>query len=378
MKKSKLITILFLSALYTTTLVSLLKPDDVFSPKEKRYLAQKPDFSAKTLFSGEYGKDYETYLNDQFPMREELASLHTVCERMLGKSEISGIYFGKDDYFIEHHNKTIYNTDLAKRNQTAVVQFLKEMSDKLGNDRVRFLAVPSAETVLTEYLPKSAPNSAENTMLARYQKNLQEIFVPLKDFLQQKEMYYRTDHHWTTDGAFAGYQAWAKSMGITPYMKDNFKEVILKDDFYGTVSTRVNTEVRPDSLKALVPKFDVKYEVEYAGDDTPSDSLYVKEMLGSPEPYAVYLKGNQPLTKIKTTGLPDEMSERKLLVIKDSFGNSLIPFLVNHYEETIVIDLRYYNSSVRELIETEQITDICVVQNPAQMSKEKTLYKINR
>lgn len=378
MKKNKIITILFLSGLYLTTLASILKPDDVFSPKEKRYLAQKPELSAKDVLSGKYGRDYESYLNDQFPMREQIASLHTGCERLLGKCEISGIYFGKSDYFIEHHEKSQYHTDLAKRNQEAVFQFLNNMSTQLGNDRVRFLAAPSAETVLTEYLPKGAPDSAENEVLKEYETQMGKAFVSLQKTLKQENTYYRTDHHWTTEGAFTAYQAWADSMGINPRQREEFEEVTLKDDFYGTVSARVNTEVKPDSLMALVPKFNVKYQVQYEGDSTIYDSLYARDLLDSPEPYAVYLKGNQPLTRIKTTGTPKEMAGRKLLVIKDSFGNSLIPFLVNHYEETIVVDLRYYNPSIKDLIERENITDICVVQNPAQMSKETSFYKINR
>lgn len=385
MKKNKFIAILFLGGLFLITLSSLAKPDDVFSVKEKRYLAQKPDFSADTLFSGKYGRDYEIYLNDQFPLREPLAALHTDCERLLGKTEISGIYFGKSDYFIEHHKKKEYHTSLADKNQTAVLEFLHNVSGQLGSDRVRFLAVPSAETILTKYLPNSAPSSAESDVLEKYQQQLNktgngQVFVPLQNDLEtsQKEyqIYYRTDHHWTMDGAFLGYRAWADSMGISSRSKDDFSETILKNDFYGTVSARVNTEIQPDSLSAFLPLFDVNYEVYYPDAKTPANSLYAKEMLDGPEPYAVYLKGNQPFTRIHTEGISQEMSDRKLLVIKDSFGNSLVPFLVNHYPETTVIDLRYYNQSLSELICKEQITDICVVMNPAQMAKEKSLYKI--
>lgn len=389
MRKNKLITILFLSGLSLITLASFAKTDDVFSQKEKRYLAQKPKLSFETLFSGEYGKNYETYLNDQFPLREPLAALHTDVEGLLGKSEISGIYFGKSDYFIEHHEEKEYETDLAKRNKTAVLDFLKKMSEQLGSDRVRFLPAPSAETVLTNYLPEGAPPSAETSILKEYQNQLntigmEELLVSAKDALihagksEKTQLYYRTDHHWTTDGAFISYNAWAKSLGITPRKKTEFSEVNLKEDFYGTISARVNTKIRPDTLKALMPDFDVNYQIEYSSESGSSDSLYALEMLDSPEPYAVYLKGNQPLTRIITNGVPAEMSDRKLLVVKDSFGNSLIPFLVNHYPETLVVDLRYYSPSLRELIETEQITDICVVGNPAQMAKEKSFYKINR
>lgn len=382
MKKSKWIIGLFLICLYIPTLTSILKADDVFSKKEKRYLAQKPELTADTLLSGKFGNDYETYLNDQFPFREPIAALHTDCERLLGKSEISGVYFGLSDYFIEHHQKTDYTTELAKRNENDVFEFLEIMSKQLGENRVRFLPIPSAETVLTGYLPKGAPPSVEHEILADYDKK--EFLVPVKEALEnahQKEnvqLYYRTDHHWTMHGAFAGYQAWAASTGITPRQLNEFEVSSLKEDFYGSVSARINTNVTPDSLLKLTPKFPVTYEVEYFGEEHSYDSLYAEEMLKSPEPYAVYLKGNQAFTRIKTDSIAKEMSNRKLLVIKDSFGNSLVPFLVNHYPETLVVDLRYYNLSLAELIKKEEITDLCVVFNLAQMAKEKTLYKINR
>lgn len=382
MKKSKIIIGLFLICLYLPTLASLIKPDDVFSKKEKRYLAQKPKLSMDTLFSGEFGADYEAYLNDQFPFRESIASLHTNCERVLGKSEISGVYFGASDYFIEHHQKKDYTTNLAKKNETAVFTFLKDMSEQLGKDNVRFLPIPSAETVLTGYLPKGAPPSAENDVLANY--DCKELLVPVKDALEEipseeaSPIYYRTDHHWTMYGAFAGYEAWAKSVGITPYLLNDFDISNIKDDFYGSISARVNTEVKPDILLKFTPKFPVTYQVEYLGDDKRYDSLYAMEMLASPEPYAVYLKGNQAFTRIRTAGTDEEMSGRKLLVIKDSFGNSLVPFLANHYSETLVVDLRYYNSSLSEFIKTEKVTDICVAFNLAQMAKERTLYRITK
>lgn len=280
-------------------------------------------------------------------------------------------------------------TELAEKNEAALFRFLQDMSGQLGDDRVRFLPVPSAETVLSGYLPDGAPPSAENEVFKRYHRRAEslkekEALVPLKEELKKAqkegagELYYRTDHHWTMDGAFVGYTVWADTMGIAPKQKAEFTKKKLKEDFYGTVAARVNTEVHPDTLLAFVPEFPVRYQVEYQDVEALSDSLYVPEMLNGPEPYAVYLKGNQAFTRIRTEGSEDVMQKRKLLVVKDSFGNSLVPFLVNHYSETLVVDLRYYKPSLAELIEEEGVTDICVVMNPAQMSKETALYKINR
>lgn len=382
MRKSKWITALFLGCLFLTALASVAKPDRYFSEKEKRYLAQKPHLTAENLISGSYGKDYESWLNDQFPLREQLTAWRTVCERFLGKSEIGGIYFGKEDYFIEHHTKSIYATELAEKNKDAVLKFLREMEQRLGEDRVRFLPVPSSETVLTGYLPDGAPPSAELTVLKEYGK--ETFSAAVKDALisfqneNEAQLYYRTDHHWTMEGAFVGYCEWADSVGITPKQREEFSDKILKTDFYGTVSAKINAQAVPDSLLALIPKFNVEYLVEYPDSTVPETTLYAEEMLYGPEPYGVYLKGNQSLTRIRTIGAGDDRNGRKLLVVKDSFGNSLVPFLVNHYPETLVIDLRYYNQSLGELIRKEQITDICVVYNTAQMAKETSLYKINR
>ena len=211
-------------------------------------------------------------------------------------------------------------------------------------------------------------------------RKLAEIYVPVETVLSENQkrgqLYYRTDHHWTTAGAFLAYETWAKSMGFSPLSREDFTEVTLKDDFYGTVSARVNAHTKADSLTAYMPRFPVSYQVQYAQESALSDSLYDTELLDSPEPYAVYLRGNQPLTRICTEPVSAEMSGRKLLVIKDSFGNSLLPFLVKHYPQTVVVDLRNFNRNLAELIDSEQITDVCVIQNPAQMSKETSTYRM--
>lgn len=193
----------------------------------------------------------------------------------------------------------------------------------------------------------------------------------LKNYINMSEyIYYRTDHHWTSRGAYYAYEKWAEVMGFNPFPMEKFDIVLASDQFYGTIHSKLNYKIKPDNIYLYKLKEDMNYSLTY-NLDVQSDSLYDLEKLKAKDKYSVYMGGNNAIVEVKT----DNKNARKLLVIKDSFAHSFVPFAVNHYETTYMVDLRYYNGSISDLIEDNGITDILVLYNVIGFVKDNNISK---
>ncbi|GJM80533.1 hypothetical protein HMSSN139_30290 [Paenibacillus sp. HMSSN-139] len=140
---------------------------------------------------------------------------------------------------------------------------------------------------------------------------------------RREYLYYKTDHHWTTLGAYYAYRELCKQMGIVPQAKNEFELRQVTDQFYGSLySTSGFRHLRPDQIELWLPKDEERVSVEYSGEQQPADSLYAMENLNGKDKYAVFLNGNPAQVKITS----DQANGRRLLIVKDSYANSLIPF----------------------------------------------------
>ena len=189
----------------------------------------------------------------------------------------------------------------------------------------------------------------------------ESCLVDVTDTLKEhadESIYYRTDHHWTTLGAYYAYVEWARTAGFEPFAKEEFEVVKATDQFYGTIASKVNVSVKPDDMYLYKKLGNPKYIVEYNQTET-TDSLFNYASLDTKDKYTVYLNGNNALVKITS----ENKNGRKLLVIKDSFSHCFVPFLVDHYEEVYMIDFRYFRMGVSQFMEQEGITDVLVLYN---------------
>lgn len=371
------ILIVFLLFIFGMTVLEFLTPVKSFSENENRFLAKKPEFTGKGLLSGQYTKDYETFITDQFPYRDGWIGLKTLSERALLKQEINGVYFGKDGYLIETHPQKEIDPEQAKKNQDRLAAFLKETGRVLGEDRVKAMLVPTANTILTDKLPPFASGFDQTGFLKELGEslageNLSDTLVNVEEVLKQhkdEDIYFKTDHHWTALGAWYAYTQWCASAGITPYSLDDFRMEEVSKDFYGTVYSKVNTRVEPDTIRIYRPLAEPDYQVDYNMGEKTSDSLYDMEQLTGKDKYAVFLGGNNALVKIRT-GLGNG---RKLLVVKDSFAHCFVPFAVNHFEEVQMVDLRYFNMPLTMYMEQNGFTDVLVLYNIPNFLADKNM-----
>lgn len=352
----------FLLLIGAGTVISILAPKKSFSSNENRFLQQMPELSAQTFFDGSFETDYEKFVTDQFILRDRWIALKTNMERLLQKKDINGVYFAKDDYLIERHEASEVDQELVDKNIDRLSQFVQKAVGLLGEDRVRVMLVPTASEILTDKLPAFANGFDQLGVIEEVKQKLPNTSVvdvtqTLEDH-SDEYIYYKTDHHWTTLGAYYAYSRWAISAGFEPFARDDFKIVKASDDFYGTIASKVNVKVEPDEIYLYEKLGNPTYEVEYNQAET-TNQLYEYDRLETKDQYTVFLNGNNALVKIQS----ENHNGRKLLVIKDSFSHCFVPFLVDHYEEVHMVDFRYFKMGIAQYMEQEGITDALVLYN---------------
>lgn len=360
-------TIVFLLIVFLIAISNFLIPSKAFSENENRELAQMPELSLKTIINGDFGSNYEDYISDQFVMRDSWISIKTYTEIAMQKKDINGVYLCDDNYLIEQHNpndKTNPIDDkLADKNEGRMTDFINKYGKILGKEHVNAIIVPTAVMTLSDKLPAFAETYDQNSFIDKVKSDITDgQFVDVRDTLnghKNEYIYYKTDHHWTTLGAFYAYEQWAKESGLVPLTKDDFDIEMVSDSFRGTIFSKLNFDFEDDSINLFKVKKDYGYKVSYEMSEDTSNTLYNMDKIETKDKYSVFLDGNHSIVQIDT----NVNNGRKLLIVKDSFAHCFAPFAVNHFESTYMVDLRYYKMGISQLIEEKGITDILVLYN---------------
>lgn len=359
-------SVIFLSAIILVfTVADLLNEERIFSESENRMLAMKPEFSAEALFSGDYTTDYEEYLNDQFVSRDIWIRLKTGMDMLLQKKVINGVYLGEDDYLIEQH----LAWDFPEKTVEKRMQQLRELVEAFPATEV--MLIPTADNILTDKLPRFAPYYDDTILLDRVAEVIgKERMINVYDTLKKhadEEIYYRTDHHWTTLGAYYAYLEWADGRVIYPIRYNPKKLVTVTEDFKGTLQSKLNMDVEGEKIQIFSETTAKPVSITY--DFTQkAESFYEESYLETKNKYGYFLDDNHGLVEIKT----QNTNGRKLFVIKDSYANTFIPLIANHYSKVYVLDLRYFNGSLLPFMEeyVKGDTEILVLYNCAHFVSE--------
>lgn len=371
-KHAKVTSIIFVLLIALLSLMSVMGPNRTFSESENRYLAQKPEFSAKALFEGSYTMDYETYITDQFIFRDGFISMKTMSELIMGKKDINGVYFAKDDYLIEVHPESEIDKGLCHRNADRMIQFVNGMKEQEGIRNVSIMIVPTAVVTLEEKLPPFAVTFDQNALIDYIGEDCGDSFVDVRAVLSEHSneyIYYRTDHHWTTDGAYLAYDRWARQAGFFALPKEAFDVHVVSDEFLGTLYSKVNYAPQADTIVVYEAPDSYRYHVDYNMGQMESDSLYDEEALETKDKYGFFLKGNQAVVDIVT----NVENDRRLLIVKDSYAHCFAPFAANHFEEVVMIDMRYLKKPVSQIVEEYGITDILVLYNAIHFAQDTNM-----
>lgn len=364
------------------TAADLFTADRLFSAFENRMLAQRPEFSVKALFAGTYTEAYETYVTDQFVGRDRWITVKTLTDVALGKKEINGVYLAADGTLIEKHAPEDYDGETEDK-KIMLLKGLAERQEQKG-ERFSVMLVPTADQILSDKLPAHATGYDQLAFIEKVSNVIGDDNVinttSLLNAHKDEYIYYGTDHHWTTLGAYYGYLAWAEHMNMTNV---SYEKETVSEDFYGTLHSKTHVFVKADRIESYLPSWQKdggQVEVYYDGGRMPYSSLYAPEYLSTKNQYGYFLKDNHALIEIRRNGGNAEEGSRgrTLFVIRDSYASCFLPFLTEHYDTILVLDPRYYNGSLFTLLdeyeEREGNMDVLVLYNVIHFLEEFRYY----
>ena len=358
-KKSKrrmerLIGKIFILCLFGVMLVNIIIPDREMSEEENRMLASKPKLTFSTLVNGDFMEQYEEYLSDQFAGRDLWHRMKVALDRFGGSRMENGIYIGKDRQLLQ--DIQVPDQEHLSENLDAI----KEFTETYQDIPVTMILVPDAACILNDRLPWLASVEDQNQMISMVEQSLGDsvTWVDAAAALnkhKREKIYYLTDHHWTSLGAFYTFQEAATALGIEEDVSDKFLSYTVSDSFNGVLASESGAGLgTEENIDIYVPREgDNDVIVNYVNESKRTTSLYDSSKLETKDQYGVFLGGNTSLIDIRTVST----SQKRLLVVKDSFANSFIPFLAPYYREIVVVDPRYYSGTIEDIMSSYRITD---------------------
>ncbi len=348
-----LLAFAFLGFLLICFVINLCVRDKEFSDTENRSLAQKPSLTWETVADGSYFSGLTTYFSDQFFARDGWISIKLWEDSLLGRKEAGGVYLGKNDYLIGQPNEA--DPEASENLVSAINQF----AQRYPNASMQVMAVPMAASVLSDYLPNHAPVPDQLQALQELQGKFSSSIVqldavtPLMSHVEE-EIYYKTDHHWTSLGAYYTFCANSTAMGITGSTSE-YDVYTVTDSFEGTLSSKSGSHSAMDHIEIYAPKnSSVEYYVTYPDSQDKVCSIFRSDCLEVKDKYTVFFGGNHSIVEIKTTA----NNGKNLLLFKDSYANCFVQFLIPHYENIIMVDPRYYYDNVDSIMNNQGITDV--------------------
>lgn len=360
--------VVFLIFIYGMALWFIFSPKTDYSSSEKRYLQKFPEVTAEKLLSGDFGSEFETFFADRFPQRNTWVGLNAYTALAVGNNGASGVYNCKNGYLI---NKPVSTENNLDKNIGAVVDFAKSIDTP-----TTVMLVPSTGYIVDDVLPTFHDKYNDDEDISKISSTLSKDkigFVDLRERFKSEykngsQLYYKTDHHWTTKGAYTGYQELCKALDITPIDDSTLKKDSYPD-FYGTTYSSSGFWLTPpDNIEIWNnPKNsdrNISVKITEGANIKTSGSMYFTDHLKEDDKYPVFIDGNHALTEITNTNAKNGT----ILLIKDSFSHSLAPFLAENYSKVVLVDLRYYKESVSDLVTTynpEQVVVLYGIDNLA-------------
>ncbi|MDO5111975.1 MAG: DHHW family protein [Clostridia bacterium] len=361
----------FLGVIAILTVANLFSPDRAFSAAENRVLDQKPPFSLRALLLDEPGwtLQFEEYFTDQFVHRDVWVGMKASAERAAGKKENGGVYLAKKDYLIEKP-AAITAVDA---NVKSVNRFALE-----AGVPVYVALLPNSICIYDDLLPRYAADGAQEQVIADAYAALANVtpieLAPVMRAHSGEYIYYRTDHHPTSLGAYYAYTALAQGLGFAPNALDSYTRERVSESFCGTTRARSGAWwVQPDTIELFSHDDACTLTTFEEGAATTQDGVYVRENLAKQDQYTVFLGGNHPRQIIEREG-----TGKKLLLIKDSFAHCVAPFLTAHYKEIHLLDMRYYRDPVQDYVRKNGIDEVLILYSVNNFETDRNMVFLNR
>lgn len=381
-KRSELITVVLFCLIIASLAISfVIMPDKQFSQQENRNLEQAPEFNGERFFSGEFATDTNVYFSDQFPLRDWFVKLKSASELAMLKGENNGVLYSSEQLAVKN-----FNSYLSAIEVTEDTDRIFEESIKTQLKRVNRLST-KLDVPLVTVIPPRTIDIADGSFSYdrpdgdRQFELMNELLSEdcgyidtLSDLRARYEkgeyVYYRTDHHWTTLGAYYTYceimKQYGKADKIIPMDKFEIEKV---EDFSGTTAARANFPFyKKDTIEIWHLPDDDEYEITADGEKL--DGFYKMAHAETSDKYSLFLDGTHNITTITKSG-----SDRETLIVaKDSFANCLIPFLAREFD-IVALDLKS-NPNLSSAAEQYSADAVLIVFNTENLISTGNLGKV--
>ncbi len=367
---NKLFVFAFLIIIFFVGIFHFLSADLEYSENENRVLAKMPKLTWAAVTDGSFMSDFETYLADQFPFRDTLISIKTTCDRVLGKNKENGIYIGENGFLFD--SQTEFSKEKTEGMTDAINSFIKK--SKIKNKAV-FIA-PNASYVYDKYFPEYLNMPSQKDMLEYISSGLSDSIKVIDSCKLMKraakendQLYYKTDHHWTTLGAYEAFKSLSKvwNLGSENIIYDFFT---VSTTFEGTLGSKAGVHETTDEIIVCVPdKSEGTYVVNLEKQGVKKGSFFFKDKLAQKNQYEVFLGGNYDKVTITTTA----DNEKSLLLIKDSFANCFVPMLTPYFSKIVMVDPRYLTDSLSAIVSENSFTHVLFLYNMNTFLEDNSL-----
>ena len=355
------------------TVIDIINSPNEFSELENRKLSQMPILSLKSYIDTSFSSDYEKYINDQFFLRDNWIDLKSRIEYLLGKRENNDIIFGKENYLFKKF--TTFNDEMLENNLNSIITFTNNY-----NKEVDFFIIPNSYAVYDELTPRYLPlvdqlsliNSINSYLSLKSNDHINIINVA-EELLKNKDdyIYYKTDHHWTSYGAYLAYLTYMDYLGLEIVDINNLEKITI-NNFLGTYYNR-SKYFKADS--DFITYYNILgLHIEIDGKELLS-LMDLDKFKGS-DKYSAFLWGNNGLTKVINENISEERKGSSILIFKDSYANSFIQFLSYNYEIIDIIDLRYFKESIRNFMKDKDYNEILIMYSFNNLSSDINIRRL--
>ena len=355
------------------TVIDIINSPNEFSELENRKLSQMPILSLKSYIDTSFSSDYEKYINDQFFLRDNWIDLKSRIEYLLGKRENNDIIFGKENYLFKKF--TTFNDEMLENNLNSIITFTNNY-----NKEVDFFIIPNSYAIYDELTPRYLPlvdqlsliNSINSYLSSKSNDHINTINVAEK-LLKNKDdyIYYKTDHHWTSYGAYLAYLKYMDYLGLEIVDINNLEKITI-NNFLGTYYNRSKYFKADSDFITYYNILDLYIKI----DGKEQLSLMDLDKFKGSDKYSAFLWGNNGLTKVINENISEERKGSSILIFKDSYANSFIQFLSYNYEIIDIIDLRYFKESIRNFMKDKDYNEILIMYSFNNLSSDINIRRL--
>lgn len=355
------------------TVIDIINSPNEFSELENRKLSQMPILSLKSYIDTSFSSDYEKYINDQFFLRDNWIDLKSRIEYLLGKRENNDIIFGRENYLFKKF--TTFNDEMLENNLNSIITFTNNY-----NKEVDFFIIPNSYAVYDELTPRYLPlvdqlsliNSINSYLSLKSNDHINTINVA-EELLKNKDdyIYYKTDHHWTSYGAYLAYLTYMDYLGLEIVDINNLEKITI-NNFLGTYYNRSKYFKADSDFITYYNILGLHIEI----DGKEQLSLMDLDKFKGSDKYSAFLWGNNGLTKVINENISEERKGSSILIFKDSYANSFIQFLSYNYEIIDIIDLRYFKESIRNFMKDKDYNEILIMYSFNNLSTDINIRRL--